>query len=418
MKCIGLNGVLQNPLANSMIDRCCQSCQQGRLGGLLAQLAAHLVLASLSLALSLPSQAAEESVARTKIKQERPTEASETASRKLPFALLGQSIAAGTEERLAWSPSRSFLGTEFTTPVLVISGIASGPTLCLVAAVHGDELNGIQMVQRIVHSLEPDKLSGNVIGIPILNLQGFRRGSRYLPDRRDLNRYFPGNPQGSSAARIAYSFFQEVVRHCDALIDLHTASFHRTNLPQVRANLSQPAVFKLAQGFGAMAILHGRGPLGTLRRAATDAGIPALTLEAGEPMRIQPDEIAHGVRGIRSVMKSLGMVQRTEEQPIAQPMFYHAKWVRTDAGGILLTHVLLGETVDQGQLLGIVTDPITNQRTDLLSPYRGRILGMALNQVVQPGYAAFRIGMQTKDGGIPKAADAKRVVSRSHRSGK
>ncbi|HKJ20167.1 MAG TPA: succinylglutamate desuccinylase/aspartoacylase family protein, partial [Woeseiaceae bacterium] len=136
-----------------------------------------------------------------------------------PLLLLGSEIAPGSSQRLAWSATELFEGVPVSTPVLVVNGSLPGPNLCLTAAVHGDELNGIEMVRRVLHDIDPDKLSGAVIGVPIVNVQGFRRGSRYLPDRRDLNRYFPGNPNGSAAARIAYALFTNVIAHCDALVD-------------------------------------------------------------------------------------------------------------------------------------------------------------------------------------------------------
>ncbi|MDH3806969.1 MAG: succinylglutamate desuccinylase/aspartoacylase family protein, partial [Gammaproteobacteria bacterium] len=162
-----------------------------------------------------------------------------------PIAVLGTEVMPGTARRLSWSATELFEGVPVSTPVLVVNGALPGPTLCLTAAVHGDELNGIEMVRRVMHDLAPSKVSGAIIGIPIVNVQGFRRGSRYLPDRRDLNRYFPGNPNGSAAARIAYSFFTNVVAQCDALIDLHTGSFERANLPQIRADLRNPDVVTL-----------------------------------------------------------------------------------------------------------------------------------------------------------------------------
>ena len=159
-----------------------------------------------------------------------------------PLTILGTDIAPGTSQRLSWSATELFEGVPVSTPVLITNGIAPGPTVCLTAAVHGDELNGIEMVRRVFHDIDPNKLSGALIGVPIVNVQGFRRGSRYLPDRRDLNRYFPGNPNGSAAARIAHSLFTDVITHCDALIDLHTGSFERANLPQLRADLRNPDV--------------------------------------------------------------------------------------------------------------------------------------------------------------------------------
>jgi predicted deacylase len=200
-----------------------------------------------------------------------------------PLVFLGSEIMPATAERLSWSATELFEGVPVSTPVLVVNGALPGPTLCLTAAVHGDELNGIEMVRRVLHNLDARRLAGSVIGIPIVNVQGFRRGSRYLPDRRDLNRYFPGNPNGSAAARIAHSFFTNVIAHCDALIDVHTGSFERANLPQIRADLRNPDVVTLTQGFGSMVILHSTPAVGTLRHAATQAGIPAVTLEAGGP---------------------------------------------------------------------------------------------------------------------------------------
>jgi len=248
---------------------------------------------------------------------------------------------------------------------------------------------------RVLHDLEPDKLNGAVIGIPIVNLQGFRRGSRYLPDRRDLNRYFPGNPTGSSASRIAYSFFEEIIRHCDALVDLHTGSFFRTNLPQLRADLRYSKIKKLTHGFGSIAVLHSIAAPGTLRRAATDAGIPSVTLEAGEPMRLQSAKVNQGVNGVFNLLDTLDMVRRLQLLGQPEPVFYESTWVRADHGGILFTVVRLGQEVAAGDVLGTITDPITNEQNLVYSPEDGRILGMALNQVVMPGFAAFRIGIET-----------------------
>ncbi|MFH0351751.1 MAG: succinylglutamate desuccinylase/aspartoacylase family protein [Chromatiales bacterium] len=314
------------------------------------------------------------------------------ANPRKPFQLLGQNVKPGSIERLSWAP---FSGITEATPVVVVRGVRPGPTLCLTAAVHGDEINGIQIVQRIIHSLEPDKLSGNVIGVPIVNLQGFRQNSRYLWDRRDLNRYFPGHPQGSAAARIAYSFFHEIVMQCDALVDIHTASLQHTNLTQLRANALKPAVKRLTQGFGPIVVLHSKGIRGTLRRAADAAGVPAVTLELGEAHRIEPAKVEQGYRGIQSLMAALEMVAEKKPAAEAALFFHRSKWVRANDGGFFLSRVSLGETVRAGQLLGIVTDPISEERSEILSSHDGRVLGMAINQVIMPGYAVFRIGMQT-----------------------
>ncbi|MDH3333571.1 MAG: succinylglutamate desuccinylase/aspartoacylase family protein [Gammaproteobacteria bacterium] len=314
-----------------------------------------------------------------------------------PLRLLGQDIAPGTAQRLAWSATELFEGVPVSTPVLIVNGELPGPTLCLTAAVHGDELNGIEMVRRVLHDIDPRKLSGAVIGVPIVNVQGFRRGSRYLPDRRDLNRYFPGNPNGSAAARIAHALFKDVIAHCDALVDLHTGSFERANLPQIRADLRNPDVVTLTLGFGSMVVLHSQPTVGTLRHAATMAGIPAVTVEAGGPAQLELAEVKHGVKGIETLLSTLGMVKKRRLWGDPEPVYYRSSWVRADNGGILLADVSLGSSVRKGDLLGTITDPMSNASTELRSPYAGRIIGMARNQVVMPGFAAFHVGIQAED---------------------
>ena len=311
-----------------------------------------------------------------------------------PLLLLNTEILPGSAQRLAWSATELFEGVPVSTPVLVVNGALPGPTLCLTAAVHGDELNGIEIVRRVLHDINPSRLSGAVIGVPIVNVQGFRRGSRYLPDRRDLNRYFPGNPRGSAAARIAHSLFTDVIAHCDALVDLHTGSFERANLPQIRADLRNPDVVTLTLGFGSMVVLHSEPTVGTLRHAATMAGIPAVTVEAGGPSQLELAEVKDGVKGIETLLTTLGMVRKIRLWGDPEPVYYRSSWVRADNGGILLADVSLGSTVRKGDLLGTITDPMNNARTELYSPYSGRIIGMARNQVVMPGFATFHIGIQ------------------------
>jgi predicted deacylase len=321
------------------------------------------------------------------------------------ITVLEVDVEPGSSQRLSWSATELFEGVPVSTPVLVVNGALPGPTLCLTAAVHGDELNGIEMVRRVMHDLDPSKMSGAVIGIPIVNVQGFRRGSRYLPDRRDLNRYFPGNPNGSAAARIAHSFFNNVVAHCDALVDLHTGSFERANLPQIRADLRNPDVMTLTQGFGSMVILHSTPAVGTLRHAATRAGIPAVTLEAGGPSQLELNEVKLGVKGIETLVNTLGMIPKRRLWGEPEPVYYRSSWVRADNGGILLSDVSLGSTVRKGDRLGTITDPMNNARSELRSPYSGRIIGMARNQVVMPGFAAFHVGIQTDEAPVDEVAD-------------
>jgi predicted deacylase len=327
------------------------------------------------------------------------------------YPLLGAVVAPGERQQLTWSATETFTGTPIPTAVLVVNGDKPGPTLCLTAAVHGDELNGIETVRRVVHEINPNKLNGTLIAVPIVNLQAFHRHSRYLPDRRDLNRFFPGNPTGSSASRIAHSFFTEVIQHCDGLVDLHTGSFHRTNLPQLRADLTVPEVVELTQGFGATVTLHSEGGPGTLRRAAVDAGIPAVTLEAGAPLRVQNDDVKHAVKSIHTLLDKMGMYAKRSIWGSPEPVYYTSRWVRADTGGVMFGEVKLGKRVRVGDLLGTVTDPITNKSTEIVSPFTGRVLGMALDQFVMPGFATFHIGIETE---VDEAAQERDTLEADH----
>lgn len=311
-----------------------------------------------------------------------------------PLELLDVVVPPVKAVRLSWQPNQSLDGLSLPTPVLVVNGVQTGPVLCLTAAIHGDELNGIEIVRRILHGIDPVKLSGTVIGVPIVNLQGFQRASRYLTDRRDLNRFFPGNPQGSSASRIAYSFFNKIIQHCDLLVDLHTGSSHRKNLPQIRADLHYPEVTAFAQAFGMPVILHSEGSVGMLRHAAVEVGIPAVTLEAGKSLTLQESAVMRGVKSIKTLLNKIRMLENNYVWNDSESIYYNSTWVRVDHGGILFSNVKLGEKVYINKLLGVVTDPITNTQSEVVSPYNGRVIGMAVDQVVMPGFAGFHIGIK------------------------
>lgn len=311
--------------------------------------------------------------------------------------ILDTEVKPGTAVRLTWNSETAVGGFSEATPIIVVNGATPGKTLCLTGAVHGDELNGIEMVRRVVFDIDPAKLTGTIIGVPVANIMGFRRNSRYLPDRRDWNRYFPGNTHGSSASRLAHSFFTKIIMHCDSLVDLHTGSFHRTNLPQLRADLADENVARLAQSFGAIAVLNGRGNPNSLRAAAVRAGIPAVTLEAGEPMAMQREVVEEGVKAINTLLAKTGMYGKQQRWTRIAPVYYRSAWVRANQSGILFSKATLGQRVKEEDILGTVTDPITNARTTIKSPYNGRIIGMALDQVVLPGFAAYHIGIQTPE---------------------
>ena len=311
------------------------------------------------------------------------------------LVILGAEVPENSSTRLAWSPQITISGLALPTPVLVINGAKPGPTVCLTSAIHGDELNGIEVVRRVMYDIDPSKLSGTLIGVPIVNLQGFQRTSRYLSDRRDLNRFFPGEPNGSLASRIAHSLFTKVISHCNYLVDLHTGSFRRNNLPQIRANMSDPRVSEFAGSFDKIAIVHHAGNPGMLRTEANNIGIVAITMELGESLRIQKNQIDAGTHSINSLLDKLEMYPRTFIWGEPKPAYYESLWLRVESGGILFSEMGLGDRVAEGDVLGVVTDPITNQSTELVSPVKGNIIGMAINQVVIPGFAAYHIGIES-----------------------
>lgn len=325
--------------------------------------------------------------------QPEPPEQKQEAS---SLELLGTEVPPGTATRLSWSPAIQIAGLTQPTPVLVVNGAKPGPNLCLTGAVHGDELNGIEIIRRTMYDLEPDKLSGRVIGVPIVNLPGFQRGSRYLPDRRDLNRHFPGSTDGSLADRIAHSLFESVIRHCDMLVDIHTGSLKRTNLPQLRADMNNPDVAELTRGFDRMAVVHSTGSPGMLRYAAIEAGIRAVTMEAGESLRIQEHQIKAGVNSLTSLLDKQGMISRMFVWGDPEPVYYDSEWVRAEHGGILFSEIKLGDRVGEGEILGYVSDPITNEQHPVRARSDGRIIGMAVDQVVMAGFAAYHVGTEAE----------------------
>ncbi len=265
--------------------------------------------------------------------------------------------------------------------------------MCLSAGIHGDELNGVEIARRVFAKIDPDALQGTLIALAAINAEGVRAGNRYLSDGRDLNRAFPGREGGSIASLIAHSISTKVLGHCDALVDLHTASNQRANLPQIRADLSDPAIRELAVHFGHGIVVGGSGPEGSLRREAAKASIPAIIYEAGEPSRFQEDEIERGVFGVENVMTYLGMSKQADREIPGVRIYEHSKWVRAGIreGGFFFPTAKLGDVVVAGDSLGKIVDPLTDATWEVISPIAGEIIGMAVPQPVLSGYALFHL---------------------------
>ena len=313
--------------------------------------------------------------------------------------LLGRDVPAGTSQRFPFVPDRTFESSYLNMPVFVARGVAPGPTLCLTAGVHGDELNGVEIARRAFSRVDAESLRGTVIALPAINAEGVRTGNRYLSDRRDLNRAFPGSAGGSVARLIAHNVSTEVLVHCDALVDLHTASNRRANLPQIRADISDPRIRELAIHFGTGIVIAGKGPDGSLRREAAKAGIPSIIYEAGAPHRFQEEEIARGVTGIESVMAYLGMTDRPEIEIPESKVYERSRWVRVSRGegGFFFPDAGLGKIVKKGEALGNIIDPLTDKSRAVVSSVDGEIIGMAFSRPVLSGYALYHVAWHTAE---------------------
>ncbi len=279
-------------------------------------------------------------------------------------------------------------------PVHIVHGKKDGPVLFISAAIHGDELNGIEIIRRVLAMKAVANLRGTLIAVPVVNVYGLIHGSRYLPDRRDLNRSFPGSKAGSLAARLANVFMNEIVRKCTHGIDLHTGSNHRTNLPQIRANLDDPQTSRLAHSFGVPVIINATLRDGSLRAAAGELGIPMLLYEAGEAMRFDEVSIRAGVAGITSVMRALDMLRatRTASPKQSQPFVARSTgWTRSPESGMLRLHAGLGAQVKQGEVLGFVDDPNLGVLCPVHAANNGVVIGRLELPIVHEGDAVYHI---------------------------
>lgn len=308
--------------------------------------------------------------------------------------LLQRTIPAGEKRKFSFQDVPTFEGSFLNSAIFAARGSRQGPTLCLTALIHGDERNGFEVARTAFAQTDARQLAGTLIALPAINVNGFRTGSRYMPDRRDLNRAFPGNAKGDNTALVAAIVFDVIKAHCDALIDLHTGSFDRANLPQVRVDLANPRALELARRFGAAVVMGGAGPNGSLRREAMDAGIPSIIYEAGLPLRFEPEEISRGVQGVRNVLIHLGMVTgRPTDMTPESHVYARSRWLRAPVGqsGVFYADKPLGAIVSAGEAIAHIDDPFTDQRHYVKADTAGTIVGMAVPQVVFSGYALIHV---------------------------
>jgi predicted deacylase len=310
-----------------------------------------------------------------------------------PFELGGVVVKPGSRREIGLPITRLVTGAEVTLPVLVLHGRSAGPTVWIDAAIHGDEVGGVEVIRRVLQRLSPKTIRGTLIAVPIVNVHGFMNGDRYLPDRRDLNRSFPGSARGSLAGRIAYLMMNEVVAKCEVGIDLHTGSGQRSNLPQVRADLDDERTRALAEVFGAPVMYHAKIRDGSLRHAAREAGATVLLYEAGEASRFDEWAITAGVDGVLRVLAELGMIDPVEgDQPEVPVECRRSGWVRAHRTGILRIESPLGATVVAGDRLGGIWDSFGKSLGVVKATRPGIVIGRSESPIVNRGDALVHIG--------------------------
>ncbi len=308
------------------------------------------------------------------------------------FIIGGIDIPPGQRKSVEFEVAKLYTHSPLSLTAEIIHGKKPGPVLMINAAIHGDELNGVEVVRQCLESINPATLKGTIIAIPVVNVFGFIHKSRYLPDRRDLNRCFPGSERGSIAGRMAFQIFEQIVRRCTHIIDLHTAAIYRTNLPQIRANLSNPITNEMSLAFGTPVIIDAALREGSLRSEAENIGIPVITYEAGEALRFEPYAINAGVQGVKRVMQYLGMIRNSKRKSNVEPVIARStRWVRAEADGILRSHVALGQRVNANQSLATISSPHGSEEVQVFAPQGGIVIGQQTLPLVNEGDAIYHI---------------------------
>jgi predicted deacylase len=306
------------------------------------------------------------------------------------FTYNGGSVAPGETANVRFTVSETYLGDPVRIPVTIINGESEGPTLCLSAAAHGDELNGIEIVREVAHEWDHADLRGTLVCLPVLNVPGFIAQQRYLPIYdRDLNRSFPGASDGTSARRIADRVFRNFIEPCDLGLDFHTSTRGRSNMLHVRANMADPAIVRVANAFASNVIIDGEGPDGSLRREASEVGTPTITVELGEAHRFQRPLIDAALEGVVSVMAEFGMRKgETVKWPGWRTIIEESDektWLRADAGGLVDMHHERGSLVEAGETVCTISNPFKTDVADVEAPFTGLLIGVPQNPLVYPG---------------------------------
>ncbi|MFB6111870.1 MAG: succinylglutamate desuccinylase/aspartoacylase family protein [Halobacteriaceae archaeon] len=305
------------------------------------------------------------------------------------FTYDGGRVDPGERQELRYSISESYLGDPIRIPVTIVNGDDPGPTAVLTAAAHGDELNGIEVVRTVATDWPHTNLQGTLICLPVLNVPGFLFQERYLPIyERDLNRAFPGSPESTSAKRMANEIFRNFIEPADIGLDFHTSTRGRNNMLHTRADMSDQTVDRLARAFGTNVIIDSLGPAGSLRREASEAGTPTVTVEMGEAHRFQRDLIDRALDGVASVFSEFGLYQtEAVNWPGWRTVITKGEktWIRAEAGGIVEMHAERGDLVTEGEAICRISNPFGREENVVEAPFDGLLVGALENPVVYPG---------------------------------
>ena len=309
------------------------------------------------------------------------------------LTIAGITVQSGEKRTIDVPVAAMYTHDDLSMSVQVVRGKQPGPIMFVCAAIHGDEISGVEIIRRVLQYKGLKNIRGTLLAIPIVNVYGFLHHTRYLPDGRDLNRSFPGSPKGSLTGRVAHTFIGEIVSKCTHGIDLHTGARHRSNFPQIRADLDDPVALEMTEAFGVPLAIDAKIRDGSLRDCAGEAGIPVILYEAGEALRFEEMDIRAGVKGVINVMRRIGMLpkSRSKKPPQAPIVSDQTNWLRAPESGILRNFVPLGAKVEKGQTIAIVADPLGETETPIIAPSNGMVIGRTNLPLVYEGDATFHI---------------------------
>lgn len=314
------------------------------------------------------------------------------------ITIAGHEISPGESKEIDISIARLPSHTQIDTPIFVSRGLEEGPTLALTAGMHGDEINGMEIVRRMLDVGLNKPKRGTVVCMPIVNIYGFLYFSRDVPDGKDINRSFPGNKNGSLASRVAYHLMKEVIPFIDYGVDFHTGGAMRTNYPQVRALLRDSKIIELANAFSAPFTVHAPFRPKSLRKEASKHGKKIIVYEGGESLRYDNNAIEEGIGGTLRLMKHLNMIDWASVPKEENRVIWNSTWIRAKHAGLFQPNVMCGQPVRKGEGVGTITDPFGDFKELIVSPETGYIIGLNNIPVIHAGDALMNIGMEEGKG--------------------